>query len=538
MATLPLIRSNTNQSQVDSITAPNGLVCVAYTDQDQANLAQHVTKYAILDSVTSQIIVTPTLIADADITQGNPRLFILGNFFMIIYTASVSGARLRYIAVNFLNVASVYGPIDISTNYVPSTFNAFDGAVANNTLFLAWNGAGGSGLQMTSIASNVVPNPSIVVVNRDANPFDQVTVCVDTVNQVVYVFDYLTGATQFHAALVNYQLTPLPFSPATFNINNGGQNSIGLTSISSEAGGAVLFYTSVNAYFYDSAIPTYYTSWVKVSQSAGVTQPFILARSIGLASKPFIVENVIYVMVAYQSAVQSTYFLMSLNTTIKPFSANTTALSAVITNVSSFSGLSIGQIVTGAGIPQNTVIVSFNTANDSITLSNPAGITLTPDNLFASNVGQVVAKLAYQNGAGYLKHGLPYVSVNGNVAQVPYLFADLIQSVNKGTALPSGTQTAGIYSQFGINLASFTLGSAASIPSSNIGENLNLSGGFLWGYDGSIATEQNFFLYPDSVEATTAAGGEAFLLSRITIRSHMNGPITRAMHFVRLQVFL
>lgn len=117
----------------------------------------------------------------------------------------------------------------------------------------------------------------------------------------------------------------------------------------------------------------------------------------------------------------------------------------------------------------------------------------------------IVAKLAYENGGGYLTTGLPSVTVTDTLAQTSYRFKDLIQAVNKGTATPSGTQTDGIYSQTGINLASFAFGSE-KLDSAEIGNDLHLGGGFLWMYDGYLPVEHNFFLWPDSVEVTTATG--------------------------------
>lgn len=120
----------------------------------------------------------------------------------------------------------------------------------------------------------------------------------------------------------------------------------------------------------------------------------------------------------------------------------------------------------------------------------------------------VVAKLAYGNGGGYLPTGLPSVSVSEQTVRVGYLFKDLIQAVNKNTNVPSGSQTAGIYSQTGINLATFAFGTDA-FDTAEIGSNLNLSGGFLGMYDGYLPVEQSFFLYPDSIEATWSATGGA-----------------------------
>jgi hypothetical protein len=118
----------------------------------------------------------------------------------------------------------------------------------------------------------------------------------------------------------------------------------------------------------------------------------------------------------------------------------------------------------------------------------------------------VVSELAYQNGGGYLTVGLPSALVTDTTVQIAYLFKDLIAAVNKTTNPPTGTQVNGIYSQTGVNMISFDL-STDGLDTAEIGQNLNLSGGFLWNYDGVNAVENNFFVWPDNIELTPAASG-------------------------------
>lgn len=125
-----------------------------------------------------------------------------------------------------------------------------------------------------------------------------------------------------------------------------------------------------------------------------------------------------------------------------------------------------------------------------------------PTYFLINSSAQVVAKFAYENAGSYLTTGLPSAVVVDETVQISYLFKDLLTSVNKSQGVAN---TAGIYSQTGINLAEITINND-TLNSAEIGNNLNLSGGFLWAYDGILPNEQGFHLWPDNVEITTATG--------------------------------
>jgi hypothetical protein len=98
---------------------------------------------------------------------------------------------------------------------------------------------------------------------------------------------------------------------------------------------------------------------------------------------------------------------------------------------------------------------------------------------------------------------LPSITVNSNELQFSYFFKDLLEAVNKNTGVSSA---GGIYSQTGINLASIILGDT-NVGAVEIGNNLNITGGFVTAFDGVVAVEQNFFVWPDSIEATPHTSG-------------------------------
>jgi hypothetical protein len=51
-----LVSDNFNQLQVDSVTAPNGLICVTYYESDRATAKR---RFAVIDSVTGQNVLAP-----------------------------------------------------------------------------------------------------------------------------------------------------------------------------------------------------------------------------------------------------------------------------------------------------------------------------------------------------------------------------------------------------------------------------------------------------------------------------------------------
>jgi hypothetical protein len=129
-----------------------------------------------------------------------------------------------------------------------------------------------------------------------------------------------------------------------------------------------------------------------------------------------------------------------------------------------------------------------------------------PTYFLIDSSGNVISKLAYSNGGGYLiNQVLASANVFDSTFKVGYLFKDLLAASNK----TQGASVAGIYSQTGINLASFELNN--SVNTSEIGNNLHISGGFLWMYDGVKAVEHGFHLWPEDITAvgSIAAGSLA-----------------------------
>jgi hypothetical protein len=423
LVVLPLIRSDTNQSTVDTAISANNLVCTVYTDQTPTNLTVPRYMYAIADSITGQNVVEPTPIPGlTGVVTGSPRVFLLGPYFIIAFTNVIAGiSHLQYIASNPTIVTT---NVDIATNYGASQGLSWDAVTVNNHLYFAYDTtSGGQSITFRYLTSVLSLSGTTSFTNAGSNTATLMSVTSDTSNPsapIIWAAYYNSATSNGYAVAVDTNLNKILATPAQVIT---GQVVDNITSVA-QNGELTVFYEVANNYGYDPTIPTHYISTVSVSQTGVVGPTTILVRSVGLASKAFIINGEYYFLAAYQSFYQPTYFLIN-------------------------------------------------------------------------GSGQVVSKLAYSNGGGYDLFGLPSVTINGNVAQIGYLFKDFITSQN--TSLINSITQSGIYSQTGINLITFTIGTSNVVPA-EIAQTLNLSGGFLWEYDGYVPVEQNFFVWPDSVE--------------------------------------
>lgn len=434
VSVLPIVRSNTNQTQCDSVVASNNLVCTVYAD---FNGSTTTLKYVITDYTTDQVIIPPTIIVpSAGVVINTARVFLLGRHFVIVFGALIAGVNhLQYIAVSTTNPSIAVAATNISSQYTPTTNLSFDGIVNNNFLYLAWNGNdGGGAIRMTKLDFVLTQYSTIIAPGSATTSALVISLAVDTSFPTpnIWVFYAKSGGNSY-AFAVNQDLTTvltttLVDSNTYFNVACVAANGV-LTTYGEKAG----------AYSYDAAIPT--NLIVKNSMTtAGVAgTPSNLVRSVGLASKAFTIANIPYFLAVYGSLFQPTYFLINALT------------------------------------------------------------------------GGVIAKIAYSNGnanlsgsAAFIRTGLPsaMVASDGITVNISYLFKDLIEAVNKSQGLANA---AGIYSQSGVNLVSMSLNNK-DIVTSEIGKNLNISGGIMWAYDGSVPVEQNFNLWPDYIEVTTATG--------------------------------
>lgn len=305
----PLVRVSTSQSSPDMAIAPNGLACLVYVDNG-------VSYYQMSDSVTGQQIIGRTQLPG---NAGQPRVLILGLYYVIIYTITIAGSpHLQYLPIPIMTPGSPGTSTDISTT-VASLTAGYDAVVANNTLYIGW-AASASSLGFRYITSTLVES-SLVTVTGHTATLMSLTADISGVTPIIWASFWDSSSTNGYSMAFNFLLvqelgptqiiTALPISE--------------ITSVAT-AGLQTVLYENINTYPLGpiNTIRTDFISKVLVTQSGAVTQGTGynggnaadgIIRSVGLASKAFINEDngQIYVLVAYGQTNQPSYFLIDSN---------------------------------------------------------------------------------------------------------------------------------------------------------------------------------------------------------------------------------
>lgn len=422
LTTLPLIRSNTNQTQVDAVTSLNGLVCTVFTDTTPSGVFY---KYAVADAMTGQNILPPALIPSLGTVTNAPRVFNLGHYFIILFGSVITATNhLRYVLINTVNPVAPTTDVQISSSFSPSTTLAFDAYMINNSLFIAWNGADVGGAIRVSYLTTALNLHTPIVFSTRKGTIVSVTADATINTPDIWISFWDSASTNGYTLAVNTSLvtvlapTQIITTTVISNLTSVAENQV-----------MTAYYEIPSNYSYDSSIPSHHINTITCTESGTVGAPSTLIRSVGLASKAFLVDSIPYFLSIYFSAYQPTYFLVN-------------------------------------------------------------------------GSGQIVSKLAYSNGGTYLTHGLPNYTISETGISIAYQFKDLIEAVNKDQGV---VNTAGVYSQTGLNYVTFTIGTESIVT--EIAQNLQLTGGFLWAYDGYSLVEDGFQVWPDNVEVTTTTPG-------------------------------
>ena len=300
LSTMPVSRSSMNQTAPDATVAANGLMCITY-------ISNGVTYYKILDSATGGTVVTDTSILSIDtgITAVySARVVYFNNYFVICYIGTVSASpHIRLIAIPTANPTAAPTVLNVSS-VVASTTAGFD-IVANSTnLYVLW-GATGSSVQMT-VATNSLSfsTPTTVSSTHGAT---LATIVIDTTTApIIWAVYYDSGTTLGWTTAYNQLLTSVIQAE---HILISGDTVVALTGTSQNST-ITLFYEVMHAYTTTTTIRSDFTNTSIFTVGASSPTITTILRSVGLASKAFLSNNTSYVLAAFSTANQPSYFLI------------------------------------------------------------------------------------------------------------------------------------------------------------------------------------------------------------------------------------
>jgi hypothetical protein len=292
----PLVRTSTSQINVDSAMTESGLICLVYDDSDGN------AYYQISDSLTGQVIVQQTALPN---TATLPRVFQLGRYFIITFLVDVAAViNLRYIAIPVTQPNNPAAAVSISAQ-VSGLDAGYDGVVANNNLYMAWNSNDvGDSVKLRILTSTLIQSSVVTLATEEA---DLMSVVADTTGSTPVIWIAYWAASDNDAYVAAFNQNLLTVLAPTQILNN-----IEIAEITSVASDDMVtcYYQVVNEYSYDT-IRTDYIEKNTVTEAGSVGTASIVKRSVGLGSKAF--SNSLgthYMLSSFGGDFQPSYFLL------------------------------------------------------------------------------------------------------------------------------------------------------------------------------------------------------------------------------------
>lgn len=519
-----LLRDSNTQYGEDAAIAENGLVCFVYTN------AGDYPYYQISDSNTGAQIVARTLI---DQDAFDPRVFILGRYFIITYLIDVAGDyHLQYIAIPITQPDSPRSPVDISTE-VDTTFSGYDGFVANNSLYLAWSGTSNT-VKLTYMSSTLVVQAAVDVDPMGTAELLSVTADNSQATPTIWVSYWDSGSSNGFITAYSSQLAEIL---APTNIIPGATFATGSLTVVNYSG------LAGDTCTLDATVLTEGVEWTAATDND--TTAASIASAINTASIGFTATAVGAVVNIVADSAGSAGNVALASSDLTNLSRSGATLTggtdgitlAALTSIATDGVCSVFYEIDNdyaSPYPTSNIrsdYIKTRTATESGTLGTATvlirsvglaskpfydesgtaymlvayGERNQPTYFLIDTSANIYAKLAYANGGGYAStQVIPSVSNIDGLYSVPYLIKDFLTTVNKttNTSLPVNA----IYTSTGINLAQFEINTSGQY-SNEIASCLHLTGGQVWQYDGVKPVELGFNVWPENIAADTSGSG-------------------------------
>lgn len=292
---LPVIANNFVQSSMDGAYHSFGIKAFAWEDSRGG------VRYSVIDAETSQVIVSDV---EIDANGETPKVFALGNYVVITY---YDGTNLVYRAFAVNDPSTLTAAVDLATD-LSATEPIYDAHVIGQRLFFAYNTSSmGNGVAVNYMNSTL----NIATMYEEAGEEASIAITIwGDSEQNVWVAYY--DGTAISALVVSYELLSVS-TPVVVDTVSDVRNLTGIITAETPPtlGTSQLIYETEGALTYDT-----FTEIVELERNGATITPGTPAdflRSVGLASKLFEYNGTQYVGLAYESELQPTYFISSID---------------------------------------------------------------------------------------------------------------------------------------------------------------------------------------------------------------------------------
>jgi hypothetical protein len=298
---LPIVRSANSQTTVDVAISSSGIACATWLESNGTSY------YQVLDTSTGQIITAYVALPS---TATASRVFVLGQYFIVTYLATISAAtHLQYIAVPIKNSGTPAAAVDVSTSVGSLTYG-YDGISYNNNLYLAW-GTASTTIQAAYLTSSLQLSSTTTISNSLTQHATLMSLTVDSSvgNTAIWVTWWSTALSEISTMAFNATLSSTQILGPTSVVTSVTVNELTTTANNNTVH---IFYEVANTYSFSPNAKTDYISKTSCTTSGTTGTPKIILRNVGLGSKAVLSSALSksYMLASYGQTFQPTYYLI------------------------------------------------------------------------------------------------------------------------------------------------------------------------------------------------------------------------------------
>ena len=286
-----VIANGATQTLMDVAYNSNGFKTYTWIDSRGG------ARYSVLDSTTNELLVNDAVVSASALQI---KVISIGNKFVFLY---YNGTNLVQKSFSIAAPSVLTSEVNLITT-VTGANRYFDAVLCGSRIFFTWNDSSGA-CGVAYLDSNLSLSAPYLYVGE--NPTTCLTVFCSS-NENVHVA-YYNGTNVRHfvltyALVIKKGVTTIPSTHANPIVRITGVVTLVESAVVENF---ELYFEESDATTYNHKV--YQTISVLTGITLGATSTTVFLRSVGLATKAFYYGNTVYVVTAYESPLQSTYFV-------------------------------------------------------------------------------------------------------------------------------------------------------------------------------------------------------------------------------------